>query len=78
VNPDGSADRLCYTSIQLMEASMPNGVYRDSGGWVQVNFEGRFRIPMHRTAYEDHDYKPRFEALPTKDKYERIERTKKN
>jgi hypothetical protein len=61
-----------------MEAVMPNGVYRDSGGWVQVNYEGRFRIPMHRSAYEDHDYKPKFETLPTKNKHDRQERTKKN
>lgn len=50
---------------------MPTGEYRDSGGWVQVNYEGHFRIPMHRSAYEDHDYKPRFESLPTKEKYEK-------
>lgn len=50
---------------------MPTGEYRDSGGWVQVNYEGQFRIPMHRSAYEDHDYKPRFESLPTKEKYEK-------
>ena len=57
---------------------MPNGVYRDSGGWVQVNYEGRFRIPMHRSMYEDHEYKPKFETLPTKDKHDRLERAKKN
>ncbi|HEX5006282.1 MAG TPA: hypothetical protein VFV70_04160 [Hyphomonadaceae bacterium] len=50
---------------------MPKGLYRDSGGWVQVNYEDRFFACMHRSDYENHDYKPRFEALPTKDKYER-------
>jgi hypothetical protein len=50
---------------------MPKGVYRDSGGWVQVNFDDRFVMRMHRTDYEDHEYKPRFEALPTKDRYEK-------
>lgn len=50
---------------------MPKGLYRDSGGWVQVNYEDRFFAFMHRSDYEDHDYKPRFEALPMKEKYER-------
>lgn len=50
---------------------MPKGVYRDSGGWVQVNFDDRFIMRMHRSDYEDHAYKPRFEALPTKDRYEK-------
>lgn len=50
---------------------MPKGLYRDSGGWVQVNYEDKFMSRMHRSDYEDHDYKPRFEALPLKDKYEK-------
>jgi len=50
---------------------MPRGLYRDSAGWVQVSYEDRFVMLMHRTDYEDHDYKPRFEALPTKQKYEK-------
>lgn len=45
---------------------MPRGEYRDSGGWVLVNYEDRFRMPMHRSDYEDHGYKPVFEALPLK------------
>ncbi len=43
---------------------MPKGEYRDSGGWVLVNYEGRFQMPMHRSDYEDRGYKPAFEALP--------------
>lgn len=43
---------------------MPRGEYRDSGGWVIVNYEGRFTMPMHRSDYEDHGYKPDFESLP--------------
>ncbi len=43
---------------------MPKGEYRDSGGWVLVNYEGRFHMPMHRSDYEDHGYRPLFEALP--------------
>jgi hypothetical protein len=45
---------------------MPRGEYRDTGGWVLVNYENRFRMPMHRSDYEDHGYKPAFEALPLK------------
>jgi hypothetical protein len=45
---------------------MPRGEYRDTGGWVLVNYEDRFRMPMHRSDYEDHGYKPPFEALPMK------------
>lgn len=43
---------------------MPRGEYRDSGGWVLVNYEDRFRMRMHRSDYEDHGYKPLFDALP--------------
>ncbi len=50
---------------------MPRGVYRDSGGWVRVNYDDRFMTFMHRSDYEDHDYKPRFESLPRKEQYER-------
>ena len=46
---------------------MPRGEYRDTGGWVLVDYEGRFRAPMHRSDYEDHGYKPAFEALPLKE-----------
>ncbi len=46
---------------------MPKGEFRDSGGWVLVNYEGRFTMPMHRSDYEDHGYKPSFEALPLKE-----------
>jgi hypothetical protein len=53
------------------EEAMPKGLYRDSGGWVRVNYEDRFMAFMHRSDYENHDYKPQFEALPMKEKYER-------
>lgn len=53
------------------EAAMPRGLYRDSGGWIQVSYDERFQMPMHRTDYEDHGYKPRFEMLPTKPKFEK-------
>ena len=64
-----SLERRAYG--QQKEEAMPKGLYRDSGGWVQVNYEDRFFACMHRSDYEDHDYKPRFEALPMKDKYEK-------
>lgn len=50
---------------------MPKGVYKDSGGWVQVNYEDRFQMVMHRSDYDEHDYKPSFESLPIKEKYEK-------
>lgn len=50
---------------------MPRGLCRDSGGWVRVNYEDRFVAMMHRTDYDEHDYKPSFESLPTRDKYEK-------
>ena len=43
---------------------MPKGEYRDTGGWVLVNYEDRFQMPMHRSDYEDHGYRPAFDALP--------------
>lgn len=56
---------------------MPKGVYRDSGGWVQVSYEDRFYMAMHRSDYEDRDYKPKFESLPTKEKYEKTKESGK-
>jgi hypothetical protein len=56
---------------------MPRGMYRDSGGWVQVNFDDKFQMSMHRSDYEDRDYKPPFESLPTRDKYAKAKGAKK-
>jgi len=39
---------------------MSKGVYRDTGGWVHVNYEDKYHMPMHRSDYEEHDYKPSF------------------
>lgn len=50
---------------------MAKGMYRDSGGWVRVNYGDKFQMSMHRSDYEDHEYQPSFEALPTKQEYER-------
>ena len=50
---------------------MAQGLYRDSGGWVMVSYDGRFIMPMHRGDYDDHDYKPLFDRLPTKRKFEK-------
>ena len=50
---------------------MAKGMYRDSGGWVHVNYGDKFQMSMHRSDYEDHDYKPSFESLPTKQQYEK-------
>jgi hypothetical protein len=49
---------------------MAKGMYRDSGGWVHVNYGDKFEMSMHRSDYEDHEYRPRFEALPTKQQYD--------
>jgi hypothetical protein len=50
---------------------MPRGECRDSGGWVLVNFDDRFIMPMHRSDYEGHGYKPTFEALPLRNAHRR-------
>ncbi len=57
---------------------MAKGMYRDSGGWVHVNYDGRFQMSMHRSDYEDHEYKPVFEALPNKQEYEKRAARKSN
>ena len=59
------------------EAAMPKGVYRDTGGWVHVNYEDKYQMPMHRSDYEEHDYKPAFESLPTKEKYDKSKTLRK-
>ena len=52
---------------------MARGLYRDNGGWVVVSYDGKFRfkMPMHRSDYDSHDYKPAFDDLPAKEKYEK-------
>lgn len=55
---------------------MPNGLYRDSGGWVHVNFDGKFEMSLHRSDYEDHEYRPKFESLPTRREYEKARKTR--
>ena len=54
-----------------MPSGMPRGLFKDSGGWVRVDYGGKFQMPMHRSDYDDHAYKPRFEALPLKETYEK-------
>ena len=56
---------------------MTNGLYRDSGGWVHVNYDEKFEMPMHRSDYEDHGYRPKFESLPTKPRYEKARRARR-
>jgi hypothetical protein len=56
---------------------MPKGLYRDSGGWVHVNYEDRFETAMHRSDYDEHDYKPSFESLPTREEYEKARSAKR-
>lgn len=50
---------------------MAKGLYRDGAGWVRVDFDQKFRMLMKRSDYQDHDYKPKYELLPTKQKYEK-------
>jgi hypothetical protein len=47
---------------------MPTGMYRASGGWVQVDYDGS-NIPIPRSKYEENGYKPDFGDLPSEDDY---------
>ncbi len=57
---------------------MPRGLYRDNGGWVHIDYDGKFERSLHRNDYEDLEYKPAFEALPLKGKYEKKKSAKKS
>ena len=50
---------------------MAQGLYRDNAGWVHVAYDRGFEMTMHRSDYEDHGYKPRFETLPTREKFDK-------
>jgi hypothetical protein len=50
---------------------MTRGLYRDNAGWVQVDYDDKFHMPMKKGDYEDHGYKPRYESLPMKQTYEK-------
>lgn len=43
------------------------GIYRE-GGWAQVT-DGKNEIPIPRGRYEDQNYHPPFDELPTKEEY---------
>ncbi len=57
---------------------MPKGEYRDSGGWVRVNYNDRFHMLMHRSDYEDHGYKPLFETLRLRNQTDKPKDLRKN
>ena len=48
---------------------MAQGLYRDSGGWAQVDYDGKFQRAIHRGDYERDGFKPAFESLPMKEDY---------
>ena len=54
-----------------MEANLAKGLYRD-GDWAQISYAGQ-SIPITRTLYEDEGHIPPFDALPTKEEFERQE-----
>ena len=49
---------------------MPKGLYREPGGWVQVDL-GKIRISIPRKKYEASGYEPPYDQLPTKEEYEK-------
>lgn len=50
---------------------MVNGLYKDNAGSVLVGYDGKFVMRMRRADYEDHDYKPKYASLPTRQQYEK-------
>lgn len=48
---------------------LAKGVYRDSDGWVTVDY-GTSRMPIDRDTYEENGYLPPFDKLPSKEEYE--------
>ena len=48
---------------------MPQGIYRD-GEWVQVSYDGKRSMPMHRADYEAIGYGPPFDELITKEQFD--------
>ena len=48
---------------------MAQGLYRDTGGWAQVDYEGKFSRAVRREDYEKQGLKPAFASLPTKESF---------
>ena len=55
---------------------MAIGVFKDNAGWVQVSYDGKYAMSMKRSDYEDRDYKPRYESLPSRQQYEKSKHPK--
>jgi hypothetical protein len=55
-----------YIHPQNRETAMAKGLCRDGAGWVQVGYDRGFEMPMKKSEYEDHDYKPRYDTLPVR------------
>ena len=49
---------------------MPKGIYRETDGWVRVNY-GKFQISIPRRKYEAIRYEPPYAQLPTKNEYDK-------
>jgi hypothetical protein len=62
---------LRYVPPKPREIVMAKGVYRDNAGWVKVSYDNRFLMLMKKDEYEEHGYKPKYETLPTRQKYDK-------
>jgi hypothetical protein len=49
---------------------MADGIYRD-GEMALVRYEGKYDVPVARQLYDGNGHLPLFEALPTREEFER-------
>ena len=47
---------------------MAKGVYRGVD-WVRVDYDGKLSIPIPRGRYDEQNYRPAYDELPTKEQY---------
>ncbi len=60
---------LGFAVKQSGDGTMAKGLYRDSDGWVMVDY-GTNRAPIPRDRYDEQGYAPPYDALPTQEQYE--------
>jgi hypothetical protein len=57
---------------------MPVGLFREEGGWVQVDYGTGTTIPVPRSKYEANGYKPDFDKLPSEAEYGAADKKKED
>jgi len=71
----GDTDQASVAVLSMMPVMV--GMFRSEEGWVQVDY-GTGNIPIPRSKYEENQYKPDFDKLPSEAEYLAAEKKKED